>query len=488
MLRSSEGWRIAILAMCVLCACSVVENEPVPESRGRARPSRCFAATSSRCSRRQCSYTACHGIASAALRVYSPGKLRATAPVRHRRGDRAADRGRASRELRVGGRLQLRRHARSTTTGCCASRCPRAKAATSTRAARSSADGGDPQYVAIRAWLVGQRSVQVMRMLARDRVVLAAAIAHAFPTGEQFDLDALDEDGAGGIAFDGAPRFAGHTCAVCHTGARQAGSARASNPITSSCSPTAGSPSSSTTCASCSRTHMRPLAVSGQRATTAALQRRAVQAVRRERLRARDRRRRRQTASASSPPFVGQRVRDRHGAARCRRPRARRRHRGHAQRRAPRRRSLGLLLDRTGRRRGRAHRVSRRSSTATAATARWQFPDRHDRRRRRVGRGAAARARCCRAGSADAAAARRRGERGVGARADRARARRVRGAGASRSRSLLALATRGCVHVRPRQRETLAQRNMKFAPDPTEDELDLHMQEAREGSSGGYGS
>ncbi|HEY5947560.1 MAG TPA: DUF4266 domain-containing protein, partial [Kofleriaceae bacterium] len=55
--------------------------------------------------------------------------------------------------------------------------------------------------------------------------------------------------------------------------------------------------------------------------------------------------------------------------------------------------------------------------------------------------------------------------------------------------ALLALATAaGCIHVRPRQRETLARRNMKFAPDPTEDELDLHMQESREGSSGGYGS
>ena len=27
------------------------------------------------------------------------------------------------------------------------------------------------------------------------------------------------EGGAGGIAFDGAPRWASHTCAVCHTGA-----------------------------------------------------------------------------------------------------------------------------------------------------------------------------------------------------------------------------------------------------------------------------
>ncbi|MDB4957414.1 MAG: hypothetical protein JWO36_4983 [Myxococcales bacterium] len=61
-----------------------------------------------------------------------------------------------------------------------------------------------------------------------------------------------------------------------------------------------------------------------------------------------------------------------------------------------------------------------------------------------------------------------------------------------RRRSLIALlaiaALSGCVHVRARQRETLAKRNMKFAPDPAEDELDLHMQEAREGSSGGYGS
>lgn len=53
---------------------------------------------------------------------------------------------------------------------------------------------------------------------------------------------------------------------------------------------------------------------------------------------------------------------------------------------------------------------------------------------------------------------------------------------------LLLASLSGCVHVRARQRATLAHRNMKFAPDPAEDELDLHMQEAREGSSGGYGS
>ncbi len=53
---------------------------------------------------------------------------------------------------------------------------------------------------------------------------------------------------------------------------------------------------------------------------------------------------------------------------------------------------------------------------------------------------------------------------------------------------IVAAAATGCVHVRPRERETLAHRNMTFAPDGAEDELDLHMQESREGSSGGYGS
>ena len=50
-------------------------------------------------------------------------------------------------------------------------------------------------------------------------VLVLAGTAHAFPSGSQFDLDALEGDGGGGIAFDGAPRFAGHTCAVCHTNA-----------------------------------------------------------------------------------------------------------------------------------------------------------------------------------------------------------------------------------------------------------------------------
>ncbi|HEY1547327.1 MAG TPA: DUF4266 domain-containing protein [Kofleriaceae bacterium] len=57
-----------------------------------------------------------------------------------------------------------------------------------------------------------------------------------------------------------------------------------------------------------------------------------------------------------------------------------------------------------------------------------------------------------------------------------------------RAAALAIVLATGCIHVRPRERETLAKRAMKFSPDPAEDELDLHMQEAREGSEGGYGT
>src|SRR4051794_22009499 len=62
--------------------------------------------------------------------------------------------------------------------------------------------------------------MRVIRIL----LVLVVALggtrdAAAFPTGVQFDGDPLTTDGAGGIAFDGAPRWAGHTCAACHTDA-----------------------------------------------------------------------------------------------------------------------------------------------------------------------------------------------------------------------------------------------------------------------------
>ncbi len=48
-------------------------------------------------------------------------------------------------------------------------------------------------------------------------LVFLARSAWAFPVGNQFDIDPVTGDGAGGVAFTGAPRWAGHTCDVCHT-------------------------------------------------------------------------------------------------------------------------------------------------------------------------------------------------------------------------------------------------------------------------------
>jgi hypothetical protein len=46
---------------------------------------------------------------------------------------------------------------------------------------------------------------------------LCGGAAHAYPAGSQFELDAMRFDGGSGVAFTGAPRWAGHTCLVCHT-------------------------------------------------------------------------------------------------------------------------------------------------------------------------------------------------------------------------------------------------------------------------------
>jgi hypothetical protein len=53
---------------------------------------------------------------------------------------------------------------------------------------------------------------------------------------------------------------------------------------------------------------------------------------------------------------------------------------------------------------------------------------------------------------------------------------------------VLSVGASGCVVVKPYQREVLARRYMQFHDDPDEETLDLHMLEAREGATGGYGS
>jgi len=67
------------IALALLCACTTVSNERA------ADPADALSEPVFRCSVepiliRQCSYSACHGIAGTALRVFSPGKLRAVAP------------------------------------------------------------------------------------------------------------------------------------------------------------------------------------------------------------------------------------------------------------------------------------------------------------------------------------------------------------------------------------------------------------------------
>ena len=82
MLRSGGLGRAAALCAVLLApalGCTDVTNAP------EGAPSTGLDEAVFRCNvepilARQCSYTACHGVAGAALRVYSPGKLRATEP------------------------------------------------------------------------------------------------------------------------------------------------------------------------------------------------------------------------------------------------------------------------------------------------------------------------------------------------------------------------------------------------------------------------
>jgi hypothetical protein len=82
MLRTGGLGRAAALCAVLLApvtGCTDVTNMPEPA------PSTGLDEAVFKCSvepilARQCSYTACHGVAGAALRVYTPGKLRATEP------------------------------------------------------------------------------------------------------------------------------------------------------------------------------------------------------------------------------------------------------------------------------------------------------------------------------------------------------------------------------------------------------------------------
>jgi hypothetical protein len=57
----------------------------------------------------------------------------------------------------------------------------------------------------------------VLQIVIAAWLALTASAAHAFPIGVQFDLDPTTSDGGGGIAFNGSPRWSNHDCSVCHT-------------------------------------------------------------------------------------------------------------------------------------------------------------------------------------------------------------------------------------------------------------------------------
>ena len=295
-----------------------------------------------------------------------------------------------------------------------------------------------------------------------------------------------DADGAGGIAFDGAPRwFGSHVRGLPHR-TRPAASGCASKRITPSCSPTAGSRSSSITCASCSRTTWAAAQCDREPATTAGSTRCRIKPCDENGFAL-------EMDDASGKPVgkfaavVGNacvtRARRRPTstcACSTTAPRSRTRARTWARPQwdlcwtAP-AAGAGVItaylaaVDGNGGDGTRdVSRTTRSVTTSPRARSRWPKPVAPRRRR-----------------PAAVDARRRRGAASLVALVLVARGRRRRRRSRSCSRSPRSAAAS---HVRPRQRETLAKRNMKFAPDPTEDELDLHMQESREGSSGGYGS
>jgi len=74
-----RGWRLATCA-AMLAGCTTVTNSSATDPSTRLDETS-FACKVEPVLVRQCSYLACHGNAGSALRVYSPGKLRAQPPA-----------------------------------------------------------------------------------------------------------------------------------------------------------------------------------------------------------------------------------------------------------------------------------------------------------------------------------------------------------------------------------------------------------------------
>lgn len=309
-------------------------------------------------------------------------------------------------------------------------------------------------------------------------LLLVPATAAAFPTGDQFDLDPLKQDGAGGIAFTGSPRFQGHTCAVCHTGApgKISLALQSDQPelFTDGWKPNtqyhlrvvlqnSWAAAQYTASGDKCGTNATPYHPCDENGFALEFDNAGGQPV--GKLAAYT-----GTACATTPPMdpAVQILKD------------------------------GTAVTHKGTHFGVTQWDLCWTAPATGAgviTAYLTGVDGNG------GNGTEAFPNDT-TGDDVAAGAVPMNEHGIAPSRDFGGCDAGEGAGfgvvlalalvLARRRRLASLAViaslAGCAHVRPRQRGTLAHRNMKFSPDPAEDELDLHMQESREGSSGGYGS
>lgn len=147
------GSGVALVCVAFVGGCTAVDNAPQPD------PASKLSEVVFRCKvepilARQCSYNACHGNPGSALRVYSPGKLRATQPAtiddaiaalseaeHHANFESASG---FSFGTPADDNLLLRKPLPATSGGF------------AHKGGAIYVDANDSQYVAIRAWLTGQ--------------------------------------------------------------------------------------------------------------------------------------------------------------------------------------------------------------------------------------------------------------------------------------------------------------------------------------------
>src|SRR5262245_53955243 len=145
------GSGVALLCAAVV-GCAAVDNAPAPDPAAKLSEM-VFRCKVEPILARQCSYNACHGNPGSALRIYSPGKLRATqagtiddaiAPLtdaeHHANFESASG---FSFDTPTDDNLLLRKPLPATSGGF------------AHKGGAIYVDANDSQYVAIRAWLTG---------------------------------------------------------------------------------------------------------------------------------------------------------------------------------------------------------------------------------------------------------------------------------------------------------------------------------------------